>query len=165
MNILTILKEEPSGKNIHERKAFLIANEIANYYDYNLESLFERTRKRKIVTKRQIIHYSIRRHTKLSLEKIGGLFHKKGFELDHATVRNSVITITNLKETEKYIRSELVEIETILNSAIPYFDLKERHRRDEEDKEEFDGVKKSIENIVASAQNLQELRGGIINVL
>lgn len=82
----------------------LIIDEVINYFDVDI---FKNTRKRAIVSARQICIYYIRKNVKISSSKIGLLFpskeSKSGF-LDHATVLHSVKTVENLIDVDPYYK-------------------------------------------------------------
>jgi len=68
------------------------------------------TRKREYVYARQICMMLIKKHTNLSLGRIGELIGDK----DHATVLHANKTILNLMQINKNIRSEVNEIERLI---------------------------------------------------
>jgi hypothetical protein len=76
---------------------------VLDYFGLTDQKVFRKTRKREAVLARQIMHYLARKHTQLSLKKIGLEFHH-GDKHDHTTIRHSVITIQNLIETDPVVK-------------------------------------------------------------
>lgn len=75
-----------------------IIDEVCFETDINKDVVFMRTRKREIITARQMIQHFIKEKTKLSLSKIGQL--TGGF--DHSTVIYSWKEVNNLKANKDY---------------------------------------------------------------
>lgn len=94
-------------------KALFIIKEIGFYFglpeDYNKL----KSRKWELIKARQIAMYFIKKHTKLSLQVIGGLFNK-----DHSTVISALEKVNNYKETDKKYNIELINLKTILDGKI-----------------------------------------------
>lgn len=67
-----------------------------------LEQINIKSRKREIVTVRQMAHFKAYRETKFNLSAIGSYFGNK----DHCTVIYSCKTIQNLLDTDKDFRKE-----------------------------------------------------------
>lgn len=81
-----------------------IRNIVARYFSIPIYNLDLNTRKREIVSKRQVAHYLAKIHTAESLSNIGKAIGNK----DHATVLNSSKTVNNLIDTNsKMIDSNL----------------------------------------------------------
>jgi hypothetical protein len=83
---------------------------VARHFALEDDFTNEGTRKREFVYARQICMALIKKHTKLSLGRIGELIGGK----DHATVLHANRTILNLMQTNKQIRSEVSEIERLI---------------------------------------------------
>lgn len=94
-------------------KAMFIIKEIGYYFglpeDYNKL----KSRKWELIKARQIAMYFIKKHTKLSLQVIGGLFNK-----NHSTVISALEKVNNYKETDKKYNIELINLKTILDGKI-----------------------------------------------
>lgn len=81
------------------------------YFDTDMKTLLQDTRKREIVQRRQIIMNQLYKRTRLSLQAIGDHFDK-----DHATVIHANRTISNLYETSPEIRTYVDDINKMLNN-------------------------------------------------
>ncbi|MBR3884533.1 MAG: chromosomal replication initiator protein DnaA [Bacteroidaceae bacterium] len=90
-----------------------IINKVADYYGVDVKSLNTRSRKREVVQVRQVAMYLAKKYLDLSTSKIGQYVGGR----DHATVLHACKAVTNLAETDKQFRSELSEIEMLLQSA------------------------------------------------
>ncbi len=98
-------------KNItKERKPNYTIEEIivivAGYFKLQAKVLKMKTRKREVVTARQLAMYFAKKYTKKSLSEIGAAFNK-----DHSTVVHAIKTVKNLYETDKEFRIFLDDIE------------------------------------------------------
>ena len=76
------------------------------------KQLHSKTRKREIVQARQVSMYLAKKHTELSLSRIGELIGKR----DHATVLHACKNISGLLDIDKSFRSSLQEIENSLQT-------------------------------------------------
>lgn len=88
----------------------MIIKKIADYYDIEEESIYEKTRKREVVKPRQIIMYLLREDYHISYPMIG---EKLGGR-DHTTVMHSCDKIKNEITHDQTLRGELEEIRAIL---------------------------------------------------
>jgi hypothetical protein len=85
-----------------------IHTEVAKFYNLELPAIYQKTRQREIIQKRQLIHYLIRKLNPLvSLSKIG---RYGGLNQDHATVLNSVKATQNEIDTNPEFRREVALI-------------------------------------------------------
>jgi len=80
---------------------------VCDHFGLPVEQLNARTRKREVVQARQVAMYFSKKHTKSSLATIGMHCGNK----DHATVLHACKTVTNLLETDKRFRTNLLEID------------------------------------------------------
>ncbi|HPW66001.1 MAG TPA: chromosomal replication initiator protein DnaA [Salinivirgaceae bacterium] len=87
----------------------LIQNTICSYYKVSLEQLNSKTRRREIVQARQVAMYFAKKLTKESLASIGTTIGGK----DHATVLHACKTVSNLMETDRSFREDVLELEKI----------------------------------------------------
>lgn len=90
-----------------------IVKKVADYYGVEPESINTRSRKREVVLVRQIAMYFAKKYLDLSTAKIGLYVGNR----DHATVLHACKTIANLADTDKQFRTELSEIENLLQYA------------------------------------------------
>lgn len=82
-----------------------IQKTVAEYYHINLEDLKAKTRKKEIVTARQVAMYFCKEFTNHSLKSIG--YHFGG--RDHSTVIHAVQTVNDLMETDTSFRNAVLE--------------------------------------------------------
>lgn len=89
-----------------------IVKTVTEHFNVDPDVLHSRSRKREIVTARQVAMYFAKKLTKLPLSAIGVQIGKR----DHATVLHADKTIKNLLETDRGFRTHIVEIEKKLQS-------------------------------------------------
>ena len=78
----------------------------AEYFSVPLDLLKAKTRKKEVVTARQVAMYFAKEHTSHSLKSIGHHFGGR----DHSTVIHSVQTVSDLIDSDKSFRSTIVEL-------------------------------------------------------
>ncbi len=114
--IIDTIKKTEDGEFVAEpiKKAKIliehIINVTCNYFEIKQEVFQSNTRKREIVVARQLAHYFAKKYTKLSLAKIGDEIGGK----DHNTVRHSVKTVNNLKDTDKEYHKKFLKIRDVI---------------------------------------------------
>jgi len=92
-----------------ETKFDILVMKLCGYWGVDFEALKRHTRIRKVLEKRQILHYLIWKCSyegiieRLSLAEIG---YKTGM-FDHATVKHSIKVVSGLYEIDKYYKKEL----------------------------------------------------------
>ena len=106
-----------------KQKAVKIGKVVSDFYEMNLTEVFEKTRKREITIKRQLIFYLCRKHTTLSFQNVSGAFnfYIKGKTYDHATVLHSCNVVQNIMDTNKNFRKEVEFIESKVEKIILIF--------------------------------------------
>jgi len=82
-----------------------IQKTVAEYYGIKLDDLKAKTRKKEIVTARQVAMYFCKEFTNHSLKSIG--YHFGG--RDHSTVIHAVQTVNDLMETDSSFRNAVLE--------------------------------------------------------
>ena len=90
-----------------------IIKKVSEFYGVEPSAINTRSRKREVVLVRQVSMFLAKKHLDMSTSKIGQYVGDR----DHATVLHACKTITNLAETDKQFRSELNEIDMMLQSA------------------------------------------------
>ncbi|WP_209331920.1 chromosomal replication initiator protein DnaA [Lunatimonas salinarum] len=83
-----------------------IQKTCADYYDIKLDDLKAKTRKKEIVTARQVAMYFAKEFTNHSLKSIG--YHFGG--RDHSTVIHAVQTVNDLMETDNSFKASILEL-------------------------------------------------------
>lgn len=86
---------------------YAIHKEITDYYNLNLEYIFQDSGERKVVEKRQLFHYLCK---KLNPKLPSGVIGRYGLIKDHATVLYSIRTIENLLDVDPNFRVEVAEL-------------------------------------------------------
>ena len=84
-----------------------IQKTVAEYFVVTVESLKAKTRKKEIVTARQVAMYFAKEFTSHSLKSIG--YHFGG--RDHSTVIHSVQTVSDLIDTDKKFKASIQELQ------------------------------------------------------
>ena len=85
---------------------------VCNYFNIKNELIQSKSRKREIVQARQVAMYFTKAHTEMSLAQIGSHIGKR----NHATVLHACNTVKGLIEVDKAFRSNVEEIERILQT-------------------------------------------------
>jgi chromosomal replication initiator protein len=109
-NLAPIL-EPPTQKGEATPEGILTV--IAEAFDVPIEDLKGNSRRREISWARQIAMYLMRKHTDLSLPRIGEEFGGK----DHTTVMYSCEKITQLRETDQNLAQTLRQLSDRINMA------------------------------------------------
>lgn len=89
-----------------------IQETVSDFYNVKRELIQSASRKREIVQARQVTMFFIKKHTELSLSQIGIQVGNR----NHATVLHACNTIRDLSEVDKGFRSDIEEIERLLQS-------------------------------------------------
>jgi len=79
----------------------VIIKEVCAYYDLTKKEILSKTRKREIITPRQMYQTLLKENTRLSLAQIGMTTFK-----NHATIIHATKTIHNLIETDWKIKRD-----------------------------------------------------------
>jgi len=85
---------------------------VTKYYNVRLSDLQGKRRHKSIAFPRQVCMFLARRHTRYSLEEIGGYFGGR----DHTTVLHAVRTVDADTKAEKEIAEQLAFLESQLTS-------------------------------------------------
>lgn len=84
-----------------------ILDTIMVYYDVKLTDLLSRRRHKSITTPRQVGMWLARRHTRYSLEEIGGYFGGR----DHTTVIHAVRTVDTRRQDNEQMGRDITQLE------------------------------------------------------
>lgn len=90
-----------------------IKSVVCSYFQLDVASLSDSSRKKELVQARQIAMFLSKNHTKQSLEAIGRAVGGR----NHATVSHACQTISNLMETDRTMRTTVQTIEEMLFKA------------------------------------------------
>ena len=96
-------------KNNNDLLSLYIIRIVGKYYDKGNEYAVAKNRKRENVFPRQVAMYLMTKFTGLSVEKIGAYFNK-----DHTTVLHSRKSIFNLVDSDKKVRKQIKELESVI---------------------------------------------------
>ena len=88
----------------------MILDAVTKYYNVRLSDLQSKKRNKSIAFPRQVCMYLARKHTRYSLEEIGGYFGGR----DHTTVMHAVKTVTSDQETDPTVAGQI----TLLNAQL-----------------------------------------------
>ncbi|GGE95131.1 chromosomal replication initiator protein DnaA [Hymenobacter cavernae] len=83
-----------------------IQKTVAEHFGISLDLMKAKTRKKEVVTARQVAMYFAKEHTSHSLKSIGHNFGGR----DHSTVIHSVQTVSDLIDSDKSFRSTIQEL-------------------------------------------------------
>lgn len=100
---------EPTTK--HE----LVREIVLEHFQATMKEMCTKRRKRELVYRRQVLHYMMKIHTRLSLKSIGEITGR-----DHTTVIHSVNTIKDLMDTDNIIRNEVNMLSGKISNAVFY---------------------------------------------
>ncbi|MDO5522691.1 MAG: chromosomal replication initiator protein DnaA [Bacteroidia bacterium] len=87
-----------------------IQETVSDFYNVKRDLIQSASRKREIVQARQVTMFFIKKHTEFSLSQIGVQVGNR----NHATVLHACNTIKDLTEVDKNFRSDIEEIERLL---------------------------------------------------
>jgi len=90
-----------------------IFDAVTKYYNVRLSDLQSKKRHKSIAFPRQVCMFLARKHTRYSLEEIGGYFGGR----DHTTVLHAVRTVDGDVKEDRHIAEQLTHIEAQLNNA------------------------------------------------
>jgi chromosomal replication initiator protein len=87
-----------------------IIDAVLGYYDIKLGDLMSKRRHKSIALPRQVCMWLARKHTRFSLEEIGGYFGGR----DHTTVMHAVRTVSSKAASDEALSSDVERIERML---------------------------------------------------
>lgn len=99
-----------SGQTNGQPSIQSIIDTVTQYYDIKLTDLLSKRRHKSIALPRQVCMWLARRHTRFSLEEIGGYFGGR----DHTTVMHAVRQITSKRENDPSLANDVERIERSL---------------------------------------------------
>lgn len=108
------LKLSEATKLREERIIEYILKIVEKYYKVDSNYVTTKNRRRELVFARQVAMYLIFKYSTCSLERIGDVFNGK----DHATVVHAKRTIGNLMYSDKEIKSQIEELEKVVELNI-----------------------------------------------
>ena len=115
--VSTSLAKEVLKAYVHMSQKEISINRITEivckYFDIDEQSFNSTKRTREVAQARQIAMYLAKQHTKLPLAAIGSAIGGR----NHATVLHSCKNVMNLIETDKVIKSQIEEIEKMIQAG------------------------------------------------
>ena len=91
-----------------------ILDAVIRYYDIKLTDLLGKRRHKSVALPRQVCMWLARRHTRYSLEEIGGYFGGR----DHTTVLHAVRTVESKQSVDDRLKADVDRIEKSLSSHL-----------------------------------------------
>ncbi len=101
------LEGESSSRSGNAPSLQSIIESVTRFYDVKLTELLSKRRHKSIAMPRQVCMYLARKHTRFSLEEIGGYFGGR----DHTTVMHAVRTIEQKVGADSKLQAEVNRIE------------------------------------------------------
>ena len=92
-----------------------IQKTVAAHYGISLENLKSKSRKRELVTARQIAMYFAKKYTNHSLKSIGYYFGGR----DHSTVIHALQTVNNMLDTEPHFKLSCKDLQRKIKLKVP----------------------------------------------
>jgi len=87
---------------------------ISGFYDIKLTDLLSKKRHKSITVPRQVGMWLSRKHTRFSLEEIGGYFGGR----DHTTVMHAIKSIDTKRGADDFFQREITTIEAQLSDRV-----------------------------------------------
>jgi chromosomal replication initiator protein len=100
--------DEPAQPSIQQ-----IIDAVTHYYDIKLGDLMSKRRHKSIALPRQVCMWLARKHTRFSLEEIGGYFGGR----DHTTVMHAVRSVSSRSQSDPALGNDVARIEQALKRA------------------------------------------------
>jgi chromosomal replication initiation ATPase DnaA len=98
-------KSHVTKKEKDDELFYIVSETLRKYYNVGYGELVNKSRRRPISEKRQLLHFLAYKYTGLSTTEIG-----KRTNRDHATVLYSKKVVSNLLETDKQILSQYIDL-------------------------------------------------------
>jgi chromosomal replication initiator protein len=137
-----------------KEKADIIEDIVCRYYEFNKSDMYEKTRKRRIVRVRQILHYLLKTHTALALREIGEMSADKNNYKNHATILHSVNTVTNELLFDAELQKEIDYLQKVIVKKI-----KPRHSKTMLE------LRMKLIRVMRTSKNEDILKAELINLL
>jgi len=90
-----------------------IIDAVTSYYDIKLSDLMSKRRHKSVALPRQVCMWLARKHTRFSLEEIGGYFGGR----DHTTVMHAVRTVGSRSQSDPALSNDVTRIEQSLQAC------------------------------------------------
>ena len=104
---------DPGANAAAEPTLHLIVSVVTEYYGVRVTDVQSKRRARSIAVPRQVCMYLARKHTRHSLEEIGGYFGGR----DHTTVMYSVETVEQRRQTDNDFNAQVSTLDERLRKV------------------------------------------------
>jgi chromosomal replication initiator protein len=101
-----------SGRGSHQPNIQAILDAVARFYDIKLTDLLGKRRHKSVALPRQVCMWLARRHTRHSLEEIGGYLGGR----DHTTVMHAIRTVDSKQRADDRLRADVERLQGLLQS-------------------------------------------------
>jgi chromosomal replication initiator protein len=101
------LGDDSSAAKPHQPSIQIIIEAVSRYYDVKLTDLLSKRRHKSIALPRQVCMWLARRHTRYSLEEIGGYFGGR----DHTTVMHAIRAIDSRCQADTKLHTDVTRLE------------------------------------------------------
>ena len=100
------------GRAVGQPNLQIIVDAVTKFYDVRLTDLLSKRRHKSIALPRQVCMWLARRHTRFSLEEIGGYFGGR----DHTTVMHAIRTIDARRQSDHRFNGEVERLDSDLST-------------------------------------------------
>ena len=101
-----------SGRGSQQPNIQAILDAVARFYDIKLTDLLGKRRHKSVALPRQVCMWLARRHTRHSLEEIGGYLGGR----DHTTVMHAIRTVDTKQRADDRLRADVERLQGLLQS-------------------------------------------------
>jgi chromosomal replication initiator protein len=101
-----------SGRGSQQPNIQAILDAVARFYDIKLTDLLGKRRHKSVALPRQVCMWLARRHTRHSLEEIGGYLGGR----DHTTVMHAIRTVDSKQRADDRLRADVERLQGLLQS-------------------------------------------------
>jgi len=103
-----------SGRGSQQPNIQAILDAVARFYDIKLTDLLGKRRHKSVALPRQVCMWLARRHTRHSLEEIGGYLGGR----DHTTVMHAIRTVDSKQCADDRLRADVERLQSLLQSEV-----------------------------------------------
>ncbi|MFZ4721609.1 MAG: chromosomal replication initiator protein DnaA [Phycisphaerales bacterium] len=103
-----------SGRGSQQPNIQAILDAVARFYDIKLTDLLGKRRHKSVALPRQVCMWLARRHTRHSLEEIGGYLGGR----DHTTVMHAIRTVDSKQRADDRLRADVERLQGLLQSEL-----------------------------------------------
>jgi chromosomal replication initiator protein len=104
-----------AGRGSQQPNIQAILDAVSRYYDIKLTDLLGKRRHKSVALPRQVCMWLARRHTRHSLEEIGGYLGGR----DHTTVMHAIRTVDSRQRADDRLRADVDRLQGLLQNETP----------------------------------------------